>query len=98
MTDKRLTTALVKHMLTQDFSDNGTWGGNRTEAIYLIASLPKEQKDRFYISFLTKFGQKLREVLDDREMGLASPEEIEKAKEAFSQHNPKFTGRFLLPS
>ena len=84
---------LVEHMVNKEFGDNGTWGGNVTEAIYLVGSLKPKQREHFISMFMVSFEIKLRELFETDDMAVDNaPEGFKK----FAKFNTSFGGGFRI--
>lgn len=90
---KVLLENLVTHLLTQEFGDHGVWGGNRTDAIYLLASLSPVAQKEFVDVYLTKFRERLLAELPNLRV---SASEYQQLATAFADFNPTFSGRFTV--
>lgn len=92
----KMLPSLVKHMLTQEFGGRGTWGGNQTEAIYIITSLSPELKEKFVEDYVKLFRERLKRLLNRKNMGLKK-KSFEKWLDDFSHFNPSFSGGYHFP-
>jgi hypothetical protein len=86
---------MVTAMITQEFSDHGTWGCNITKLPYLIASLPVSKKNEFITAFMVKMQEELTQFLFDKDMAL-DVQTYNKVMKQFNKFNPTFEGGFQI--
>jgi hypothetical protein len=91
--EEKQITRLAEHMVTMEFGGRGTWGGNLTDAIYLIGSMKPENRERFLNLFIASFEAKLRTMFEEDDMSVKN---AQKHFKRFNDFNPTFVGGFHL--